>query len=86
MPRPELDSTAFVPKAAKPSADDLPNIDASIGLDWLQIPDPTEASAVERPAPPHSRAVRPQRRHSPKIQADLVGKQEMRRAARSPAR
>ncbi|MCC6790722.1 MAG: APC family permease, partial [Thermomicrobiales bacterium] len=79
-PNPDLNSTAFVPKAARGNADDLPNIDASLGLGWLQTPDPTDVPAMERPAsanPSASRAIRPSRRTVSKFQPDLVGKQQI---------
>lgn len=78
-PKPQMDSSAFVFKdgaRADRVAEEAPAIDPTLGLGWLQPPGPNEATTAEEAAKP-GRAVRPQRRPVPRVQGDLVGKQQI---------
>ncbi len=66
-------------RARTPEADTSPQIDPTLGLDWLS-PSPEDAAEPTEGAPPGRppRLVRPPRKPTPRIQPELVGKQEVR--------
>lgn len=74
------DPPAFVPKQALTPGEspaDEPRIDPTLGLGWLKTPEARKPPAAEPSDPPSGRTVRPPRKPTSRVQADLVGKQQI---------